>query len=161
MVKATTLAIGWREWVALPELGLPAVKAKVDTGARTSALHAFYVERFRRRSDDYVRFGVHPLQRRTDLVVHCTAPLRDVRQVTDSGGHRERRHLIRTLVRLANLQWTIDLTLTDRDTMIFRMLLGRTAMEDRLMIDPSASFLHGRAPVRRLYGLAARRRPTR
>ncbi|MGA7979883.1 MAG: RimK/LysX family protein [Chromatiaceae bacterium] len=136
--------LGWREWVGLPELELPMVKAKVDTGARTSALHAFYVESYHRGGESYVRFGVHPLHRRSDVAVHCRARVVDRRFVCDSGGHRERRFVIRTTVRLGEAQWPIELTLTNRDSMFFRMLLGRTAMAGRVLVDPRRSFLTGR-----------------
>jgi hypothetical protein len=140
-----------REWVALPEIGLHIVKAKVDTGARTSTLHAFYVDRFRRRGADIVRFGVHPLRGRTDIVVHAEAPAIDCRQVSDSGGHREQRYVIVTPLRLGEREWPIELTLTNRETMLFRMLLGRTAVAGRALVDPERSFLTGRCadPARR------------
>lgn len=141
---ARPLSLGWREWVALPELGLTLIKAKVDTGARTSTLHAFYVDSFHRRGMRYVRFGVHPLQHRTDVVVHSEALVVDQRRVADSGGHREERFVIHTRLTLGGRVWPIELTLTNRETMLFRMLLGRTALAGRAQVDPGGSFLMGR-----------------
>jgi hypothetical protein len=136
--------LGWREWVGLPALRLPLIKAKVDTGARTSTLHAFYVETFRFRGEGYVRFGVHPLQGRSDVEVHCEAQIVDRRAVSDSGGHRERRYVIRTPLEIGGRLWPIDLTLTNRENMLFRMLLGRTAIAGRGIVDPRRSFVIGR-----------------
>jgi hypothetical protein len=138
------LLLGWREWISLPELGLSLIKAKIDTGARTSTLHAFYVDSFRRRGERYVRFGVHPLQKRTDVVIHGEALVVDQRRVTDSGGHREDRFVIRTRLVLSGHDWPIEVTLTNRETMLFRMLLGRTALARHAQVDPARSYLTGR-----------------
>ncbi|MTW22549.1 ATP-dependent zinc protease family protein [Allochromatium palmeri] len=139
------LILGWREWLALPDLGLPAIKAKIDTGARTSTLHAFYVDTFRRGGQLYARFGVHPLQHRADVVVHSEALVIDQRQISDSGGHREERYIIETRLALAGLDWPIELTLTNRESMLFRMLLGRTAIAGHALVNPERSFVTGRA----------------
>ncbi|MCB1756796.1 MAG: ATP-dependent zinc protease, partial [Gammaproteobacteria bacterium] len=117
--------LGWREWASLPELGIDQIKCKVDTGARTSALHAFKLEPFQENGLDRVRFLLHPLQGNDERVIQCCADIHDQRIVTDSGGHREKRLVIKTPVRLGNHLFSIELTLTDRDTMKFRMLLGR------------------------------------
>ena len=154
MTKESGLSsIGWREWVALPDLGLPAVKAKIDTGARTSALHAFLIEPYQQDGIDMLRFLIHPIQKNQDFQVECHCPVYDVREVTDSGGHREMRYVIQSNVSIGNGSWPIELTLTNRDTMSFRMLLGRKAMEERFLVDPGASYINGKLGPRKLYGL--------
>lgn len=137
------LTVGWREWATLPELDVPAIKVKVDTGALTSALHAVHVRRFTEDGRARVAFEIHPFQRRGHPTVACTADLLGERVITSSTGHRERRPVIRTTLRLAGTAWPIDLTLTNRDSMGFRMLLGRRAMRRRVLVNPSASYLCG------------------
>lgn len=141
--EKNNMTIGWREWLALPSLNIPAIKAKVDTGARTSALHAFFVEPFETDGIQKVRFGVHPLQKRLDIEIVCVAPVKDFREISDSGGHREMRYVIETEVLLGESSRSIEMTLTNRDNMKFRMLLGRTAMAG-LMVVPDKSYLTGR-----------------
>ncbi|QEP44961.1 ATP-dependent zinc protease [Ectothiorhodospiraceae bacterium BW-2] len=136
------LAIGWREWAALPHLGVSRIKVKVDSGARTSALHTFGLETYHDKGELRVRFGLHPLQQQ-DQQQFCHALVQDERVVTDSGGHKERRLVIVTPVVIGALCWPIEITLTNRDTMRFRMLLGRTALADRFRIEPDGSYLSG------------------
>jgi hypothetical protein len=138
------LTLGWREWVQLPELGLRNIKAKVDTGARTSALHAFEVEPYDNNGVGSVQFKIHPNQRDSNTVVVCSAVLIDERIVRDSGGHREKRWVIETPVSIGRHVWSVECTLTSRDDMIFRMLLGRTALKNRAVVDPSRSYLSGK-----------------
>ncbi len=136
--------LGWREWLALPDLGIARIKAKVDSGARSSALHAAAIEAL---SHDRVRFALRPLQNDPQRQ-WCEAALIDRRWVTDSGGHRELRPFIRTQIWLGDERWEAEVSLSARDTMRFRMLLGRTALAGRFVVDPAASFVQRRAGIR-------------
>jgi hypothetical protein len=142
------LRVGWREWVRLADLGVAAIKAKIDTGARTSALHAFSIEPFRRAGELWVRFEVQPMQRNATLRIGCEAPAIDERAVRNSGGQVERRYIIETHLALGDRSWPIELALANRDQMGFLMLLGRTALEGRALIEPGRSFLAGHRPPR-------------
>lgn len=134
--------IGWREHLALPDLGITQLKAKIDTGARSSALHAFDVEIFYVQGKQMVRFKVHPYQRDTQRTVTAIAQLVEQREVRNSGGHAQLRPVIETTVELNGDRWLIELTLTNRDVMGFRMLLGRQAVRKRFLVDAGRSFLH-------------------
>ncbi len=133
------LVIGWREWVTLPELGGVVVKAKIDTGARTSAIHAFDII----TRGDEVTFWIHPHQRDDEDPVQVTTQLLDTREIRSSSGEVQERHVIKTWARLHRRRWQIELTLASRDQMGFRMLLGRTAMRGRFLVDPAASYMAG------------------
>ena len=146
------IAIGWREWVALPDLGIPAIKVKIDTGARTSALHASKVERYTRRGAPHAILHIHPLQRSVASFVKCDVAIIDERLVMSSGGHRERRIVIASTLALGGAEWPIELSVTDRDPMRFRMLLGRSALAGRVIIIPGASYLLGERARRRRAG---------
>lgn len=139
--KQELLVIGWREWVSLPDLGIVNVKAKIDTGARSSAIHAFDIHTFCKEGKDMVRFSVHPYQRDSIRTVTAQAELLDQRHVRNSGGHAELRLVILTAVELQGNRWPIELTLTNRDVMGFRMLLGRQAVRQRFLVDPGNSYL--------------------
>ena len=135
--------LGWREWVALPHLNINELKAKIDTGARSSALHAFSIEPYRKNGQRWVMFSIHPQQKNTDTFIECHSPVKDRRIVTDSGGHKQRRYVIETELILGSSMLRAEITLTNRDSMLFRMLIGRTTINTRFIIDPNASYLQG------------------
>lgn len=144
------LLIGWSEWCALPELGIASIKAKIDTGAKTSAIHAYSITAYQLRNKHFVRFNIHPLPKRDDITISCNAEVIDQRHVMSSNGHIENRYVITTPIRLGEQEWNIELTLSNRDPLRFRMLLGREALKGRVVIDPSRRLLQKRRKKFRL-----------
>lgn len=145
MPKKQKKIIGWEEWCCLPGLSLPAIKAKVDTGAKTSCIHAVNIENFVDEGQKYVRFSIHPMQNSKRIVKTCTAPVVDYRYVTNSGGKKEKRYVIKSDIVMDGKKWPIEITLTKRDSMSFRMLLGREALrKGNLMVNPAKSCLLGK-----------------
>ncbi|MFN3756364.1 MAG: 30S ribosomal protein S6--L-glutamate ligase [Flavobacterium sp.] len=137
------LILGSEEWCSFPELGIPAIKARVDSGAKTSALHAINISPFTKEGETWVRFDINPIQNNVKTIIHCEARLIDKRIVKSSSGFREQRFVIQTLVDIGALQWPIEMTLTNRDSMGFRMLFGREAMSGRAMVDPERKYVLG------------------
>lgn len=142
--QSPSTVIGWREWVALPELGIERIKVKVDTGARSSSLHAYDLERYQEEGRTMVRFNVHPIQRNARATVSTRAELVDRRSVRSSSGAETLRPVILTEVAFLDQRWSIELTLTRRDEMGFRMLLGRQAVRGRFLVDPGRSYVGGK-----------------
>ena len=138
-----SLVIGWREWVELPDLKIRRLKAKIDTGARSSSLHAFDISTFDRDGKTFARFKVHPIQRNSRKTVTCEAEVLEVRQVKSSSGHAQKRIVIVTTLEVLGETWPIELTLANRDEMGFRMLLGREAVRGRFLVDAGISFYDG------------------
>ncbi|MCP1997217.1 30S ribosomal protein S6--L-glutamate ligase [Flavobacterium sp. HSC-61S13] len=131
------------EWCTLPSLGIPTIKARVDSGAKTSALHAVNIAPFEKNGENWVKFDVNPIQNNVKTALHCEARMIDKRIVKSSSGYRELRYVIQTELDLGGTQWEIELTLTNRDSMGYRMLLGREAMSGRVLVDPEKHFLLG------------------
>lgn len=138
--RSSPRLVGWREWAAFPDLGISRIKAKLDTGAWTSVVHAWDVQPFEKDGEDWVRFVLHPRQRDRENATVCEAKVADRRSVTSSSGHRERRYVIETLIDFGAESWPIELGLTDRDEMGFRLLIGRKAMLGQFIVDPESSF---------------------
>ena len=143
MPPAPRTALGWREWARLPDIGVSAIRVKVDTGARTSALNARHIEQFDREGCQWVRFTLPEPHSAGDII--CAAAVKDVRIVKDSGGHAEERFVIDTIIGIGARPeaWPIEITLTNRGSMRFAMLLGRTAIRGRFVVDPARSFVAG------------------
>ena len=138
--------IGWREWVSLPDLGVDWLKAKIDTGARTSSLHAFDIRQFQRDGEDWVRFWVKPWQESQEDAIEVECPVHDRRTVRSSSGHAQVRFVVELLIRLYDREVLAEVTLSNRDEMGFRMLIGREALRQGFVVDPARSFVGGRAP---------------
>jgi len=137
--------VGWEEWVALPDIGIERLKCKVDTGAKNSALHAFEVDAFQKDEQNWVRFSIHTDEHDLSKVQVGEALIQDIRCVTDSGGNITERYFIETTLEIGDLRLSVPVSLTSRDTMAFKMLLGRTALRKAgLIVDPSQSFLQGK-----------------
>jgi len=143
--KSQKKTIGWKEWFALDCLALPAIKGKIDTGAKTTSLHAFNIENFYIEDVEYVRFEIHPLQKNKKLVRNCVARVIDRRMVSDSGGKKEKRFVIKSDLQIGDKKARIEITLANRDTMAFKMLLGREAIKQlNMLVDISKSFVMGK-----------------
>jgi ribosomal protein S6--L-glutamate ligase len=154
------IVIGWKEWFNLECLDLYAIKAKIDTGAKTSALHAFNIESFYVEDVEYVRFEIHPLQKNKKLVRSCVARVVDRRMVCDSGGKKEKRYVIESNLRIENYCARVEITLTNRDSMTFRMLLGREALKVLNMnVDVAKSFVLGSLSRSRAMKLYQKNKP--
>jgi ribosomal protein S6--L-glutamate ligase len=137
------IIIGGEEWCSFPELNIPAIKARVDSGAKTSTIHASNIQKFNRKGEKWVSFEVHPLQETRRIAIRCEAKVIDHRAVKSSSGITEKRYVIQTTMKIGSYQWNIEVTLANRDSMGFRMLLGREAMENRVLVDPANSCLIG------------------
>jgi hypothetical protein len=140
MKKRDLEIIGWREWVSLPELGIKAIKAKVDTGARSSSLHAFDMTFYKRAGNEYVKFDIHPDQKNTGKSINCHAKILEYRKIKSSNGMSEKRPVILTEIELLDQKWEIEVTLSNRDEMGFRMLVGRASIKDKFLVDSGKSF---------------------
>ena len=144
MVRVKKSLLGWQEWCALPQLHIPYIKAKIDTGAKTSALHAFNIREFQHHEQKWIQFDIHPLQANHRISKQCRAEVIDEREVISSTGHKEHRYVIKTTLLLGLLSYPSELTLSNRDPMKFRMLLGREALHNKCVVDPAHTLLLGR-----------------
>lgn len=142
--KGEMITVGWCEWIAFPDLGIYEIKAKIDTGARSSVLHATNLRSFRNKGAPWVRFEVQPLQGKSSTFAQCEAPVRDHREIRNANGEMELRVVVEVAVAIAEKQWPIEVTLANRGHKRFRALLGRTALSGNALIDPSRSFVAGK-----------------
>jgi len=145
-MDAEAVTLGWEEWVSLPRLNLPAIQAKVDTGAKTSALHATDIQLIEQSNKTFAKFTVHPVPSRLEVKVECMAPVIDQRVVISSNGEQERRYVIETDLEIGKVRWKVEITLANRDQLAYRMLIGRQALRTGVIIDPSKSYCQGKRP---------------
>ena len=153
----TKVVVGAEEWCMFSTLGVPAIKARVDSGAKTSSIHAFNIQTFKRDNNPWVSFEIHPLQQNRTTTIRCEAPVIDRRNVKSSSGESEKRFVIKVPMQLGDHEWDVELTLTNRDSMGYRMLLGREAMNNRILVDPSESFLLGDRVIQKLMNYMIRK----
>jgi ribosomal protein S6--L-glutamate ligase len=154
-MQENKLILGSEEWCSFPALGIPTIKARVDSGAKTSALHALNIQPFTREGENWVKFDINPIQNNQKTILHCEALLVDKRIVKSSSGFREKRFVIQTLLKIGDANWPIQMTLTNRDSMGFRMLLGREAMSGRVLVDPERKYVLGQPSAENIHELYA------
>jgi ribosomal protein S6--L-glutamate ligase len=154
-MQENKLILGSEEWCSFPALGIPTIKARVDSGAKTSALHALNIQPFTREGENWVKFDINPIQNNQKTILHCEALLVDKRIVKSSSGFREKRFVIQTLLKIGDANWPIQMTLTNRDSMGFRMLLGREAMSGRVLVDPERKYVLGQPSAENIQELYA------
>lgn len=140
-LKKQRLIVGWREWAQLPELSIDHIKVKIDTGAKTSSLHAFQLSTVKHSGKDYVKFDIHPIQDIDTIIYTCISPIVDYRWITSSTGHRQQRFIIETQLKIGDYTSLVQLSLANRDEMGFRLLIGRAALKKEVLVDPAHSFL--------------------
>ena len=148
MITRESLLVGWREWASLPMLNTPLIKVKIDTGAKTSALHVYDLEVIEMNNKKYAKFAIHPLQKNNNISRHTLVEIIDTRVIRSSNGHKEERLVIRSPIKIGSHYWDIDITLTKRDIMNYRMLLGREAM-NFILVDPSKSYCQGKVSFKK------------
>ena len=139
--KKNKLIAGWREWGQLPQLGIEGIKVKIDTGAKTSSLHAFELFPFIHEKKHWIQFDIHPIQDNDTIIHRCISPIIDYRWITSSTGHKQQRYIIRTLLKIGEFTSTIEISLANRDEMGFRFLVGRDSIKGHLLVDAAHSFI--------------------
>lgn len=150
------MIVGNAEWCSLPELKIPAIRARIDSGAKTSSIHAVNIKEFYKGRQQWVKFEIHPLRIHTDIFIECAAPVYDFRMVKSSTGEAQPRYVIQTTIHMGGEKWTIQVTLANRRSMGFQMLLGREAMTNRILINPSEDFRltrYSKKEIRNFYGI--------